>query len=84
MTEILEKKEVLTLEELSRYTGFSKSHIYKLTHHNKIPHYKPGGKVCFFKLEEVKNWLLSNRVSTQDELQSQASAYLLNSKNKKS
>lgn len=79
MAEILEK-EVLTLKELSIYTGFSKSHIYKLTHHNKIPHYKPGGKVCFFKMTEVKEWLLSNRVSTKDELQSQASAYLLNSK----
>ena len=83
MEEILEQKEILTLNELSTYTGFSKSHIYKLTHHNKIPHYKPGGKCCFFLLDEVKSWILTNRISTKTELQIQANTFLLNSKNKK-
>lgn len=83
MAEILEQKEILTFDEFCKYTGFSRSHAYKLTHKNQIPHYKPGGKVCFFKLDEVKQWLLSNRISTKEEIESKASAYLLNSKNKK-
>jgi excisionase family DNA binding protein len=83
MAEILEQKEILTLNELSIYTGFSKSHIYKLTHNNKIPHYKPGGKCCFFLLDEVKNWILTNRVSTKTELEIQANTFLFNSKSKK-
>lgn len=82
-TESLQQKEILTFEEFCSYTGFSKSHAYKLTHQNKIPYYKPGGKVVFFQLEEVKNWLLSNRVSTNKEIESRASAYLLNKKSKK-
>ena len=74
------EKEILTIEEFSVYSGFSKSHIYKLTHLNKIPHYKPGGKMVFFKLDEVKEWLLSNRISSQREIDSNASAYMLNKK----
>lgn len=82
MAEIFEK-EVLTLDELSKYTGFSKSHIYKLTHKKEIPHYKPSGKNCFFRLDEVKEWLFSKRVSTKSEIESEASAFLLNNKNRK-
>lgn len=82
MAEILEK-EVLTLDELSKYTGFSKSHIYKLTHKNIIPHYKPSGKNIFFSLKEVKEWLFSKRISTKNEIESEASAFLLNNKNRK-
>lgn len=78
---MVQEKEILTLDELALYTGFSKSHIYKLTHQNLIPHYKPGGKNCFFQLDEVKEWLLSNRVSTRQEIERQASAYMLNHKN---
>lgn len=74
------EKEILNLDELASYTGYSKSHLYKLTHQNRIPHYKPGGKNCFFRLDEVKEWLLSNRVSTRQEIESQASAYMLNHK----
>ncbi len=76
----LENKEILTLEEVALYTGYSKSHIYKLTHKNKIPFYKPSGKTLFFKFDEVKNYLLGNRISSQKEIESQASAYMLNYK----
>jgi hypothetical protein len=42
----------------------------------------PSGKMIFFKLADVKRWLLTNRVSTKAEIESQASAILLNSKKK--
>ncbi len=32
------KKEVLTLAELSKYTGMSRSHLYKLTMRRALPH----------------------------------------------
>ena len=75
------EKEIITIQELADYTGFSKSHIYKLTHKNQIPFYKPNGKTIFFKFDEVKEWLLNNRISTIQEINSQASAYILNHKN---
>lgn len=80
--ETLRQKEVLTLNELVTYTGLSKSYIYKLTHKRLIPHYKPTGKLLFFNLIEIKEWLQSKKVTTHTELKQQASNYLLTSKNK--
>ncbi|MBN9313657.1 MAG: hypothetical protein BGO40_01865 [Chryseobacterium sp. 39-10] len=75
-------KEVLTLNELAAYTGFSKSHIYKLTHKNEIPHYKPSGKCIFFNLKEINEWLMRNRTAANSEIEQQAGEYLMNRKNK--
>lgn len=50
-------KEVLTSDEAARYMGISKSTLYKLTMNKKIPHYKPFGKMCYFKRLELEQWL---------------------------
>lgn len=56
--------EVLTIEDVSKLTGYKKSTIYKLTHERKIPFHKPahGGRKIFFKREEIERWLASNRI----------------------
>ena len=59
-TPIIGEKRVLNFKEVCDYTGFSASHLYKLTSARKIPHYSPGGKMLFFKLEELENWLLQS------------------------
>lgn len=61
-------KNVWTLSELACYTGFKPSYIYKLMMLRQIPHFKPNGKSCFFRREEIEDWLTSNRVATNDEL----------------
>lgn len=68
-------KEVLTLDEVARYTGISRSYLYKLTMNRVIPHYKPTGKLLFFNRKEVEEWLQSNRVATSSEITSRAMAY---------
>lgn len=68
-------KEVLTSDEAARYMGISKSHLYKLTMRQEIPHFKPTGKVVYFNRTEVEQWLQSNRVATVNEAQAQAVAY---------
>lgn len=68
-------KEVLTAEEVSLYTGLSKSYIYKLTMNRQIPHYKPTGKVVFFNRREIEEWLQSNKVKTEAELNDEATNY---------
>lgn len=65
---LIAQKEILTLEEVMLYTGMSRSHLYKLTSRRLIPHYKPNGKVCFFRRKELEQWLTSNRVATEQEL----------------
>lgn len=68
-------KEVLTAQETARYMGVSMSYLYKLTMRKQIPHYKPMGKVCYFKRNEVEDWLLSNRISTEQEINNKALSY---------
>ncbi len=70
-------KEVLTSEEVARYMGVSRSHLYKLTMRREIPHYKPRGKICYFNRQEVEQWLQSNRVATDTELNNQANNYCM-------
>lgn len=70
-------KEVLTSDEAARYMGISKSYLYKLTMRQQIPHYKPMGKMCYFNRIELEQWLQSNRVSTDTEINQQAQAYCM-------
>lgn len=70
-------KEVLTSNEAARYLGISKSYLYKLTMGQKIPHYKPMGKMCYFNRQELEGWLQSNRVATEAELSQQAQTYCM-------
>lgn len=74
---ISDEKLYFTLKELSEFTGFKESYIYKLTSQRKIPYYKPFGKKNFFKVAEIQEMFNSNRVSTMDELESDAVTYCL-------
>ena len=65
-------KEVLTSNEAAKYMGISKSYLYKLTMGQKIPHYKPLGKMVYFKRVELESWLQSNRVATGNEITQKA------------
>ena len=71
----LNSKEVLTADEAARYMGVSKSYLYKLTMQKKLPFSKPLGKVCYFNRQELEAWLMSNRVSTADEIRDKAQNY---------
>ena len=68
-------KCVLNIDEVSQYSGLSKSTIYKLTSGNKIPHFKKS-KHLFFDRLEIESWLKSNRINTLDELDQEASNYV--------
>lgn len=73
---LLSQKTVLNFDEVSEFTGLSKSHLYKLTSAGRIPHYKPNGKYIFFDRVEIEKWLLRNRVKTIDEIDAEASTYV--------
>lgn len=55
-------KELLTIKEASVYLGIAKSYLYKLTSAKKIPHYKPNGKLVYFKRKELYDWAIQNQV----------------------
>jgi excisionase family DNA binding protein len=64
--QLLNIKKVLTIKEVLRYTGYSKSHLYKLTANNQIPYSKPNGKSLFFDKDEIDQWLLRNKQEVID------------------
>ncbi len=73
------EKNILTLKEACAYTGFSKSHLYKLTHFRKIDHYKPNGKNIFFKKEDIVAYLLKGKKEAKPiiDTEQEAANYLL-------
>ena len=73
---LLAAKNVYTLDDVALLTGLSKSHLYKMTSAMLIPHYKPNGKYLYFDRKEIEEWMRSNRVATQDEIEEKAHTYM--------
>lgn len=73
-------KEILSVEELEKYTGFKKSYIYHLVHFNKIPYSKPNGKYLFFEKAEIDQWLLKNKSLSNDQIQEKSREYIIKKK----
>lgn len=80
---MLLNKEVLNIDEVSLYTGYEKSYLYKLTSEVKIPHFKPGGKSIFFKREEINEWLTRNPIKTRHQIEDEANQIINNNKIRK-
>jgi len=68
---MINNKNILTVEDLMDYTGFSQKQIYKLTSTRRIPHYKPSGRKILFKKDEIDNWISLGKVHTISEINSQ-------------
>lgn len=76
---LLAAKDALTMDEAAAYTGLSKAYIYKLVSKKMIPYYKGTmGKITYFAKSELCNWLLKHRVSTIEEAEQKAIAYVVN------
>ena len=65
-------KEILTLEEAAIFLGISKSCLYKMTHNQVVPFYKPNNKLVYFERSELINWIRSCRVASMDQIESEA------------
>lgn len=70
-------KGVLNFAETAKYLELSHSHLYKLTSAGSIPFYKPNGKKLYFNRQELDNWLLRNRNATAEEIEREASNYIM-------
>ena len=71
------KKEVLSFNEAAIYLEVSHSHLYKMTSTGLVPSYKPNGKKLYFNRKELDLWLLSNKQVSKEEIDREASGYLL-------
>ena len=77
---LLGSKQVLTLEEACDYTGISRSYLYKLTSAGIIPHSKPNGKMIFFDINRLNEWLLRTDRKSKCEIEDMALDYVLKKK----
>ncbi|MBU1013588.1 MAG: helix-turn-helix domain-containing protein [Bacteroidetes bacterium] len=71
------KKDVLNFSEACQYLDISESHLYKLTSRKQIPHFCPQGKKLYFNRQELDRWLQQNRQNTNDEIEKEATDYIL-------
>jgi prophage regulatory protein len=68
----MEQKQVLNIDDLAAYTGWSKSYIYKKTSDGTLKYSKPLGKTLFFSKDWIESFLMSNTTSTTEELKTQS------------
>jgi len=54
------QKPMLTMREAAMFTGLSKHTLYKLIQADKIKHYRPNGKLVYFRRDELEAWLMKN------------------------
>ena len=67
-----QSKEILTLEEAAIFLGISKSCLYKMTHNQVVPFYKPNNKLVYFERSELIKWIRSFRVASNEDIESEA------------
>jgi len=77
---LISNKKVLSLEDLSDYSGMKISYLYKLTSRFEIPFSKPQGKLIFFDKAEIDVWLLRNKHKSNDQLDQDAISHVFRSK----
>ncbi len=70
------QKSILTFTETCLYLELSRSHLYKLTSQNEIPHFCPNGKKLYFNREELDQWLQRFRKKTTEEIDVMAEDYV--------
>ena len=71
-----EQRKLLSTKEAAEYCGFKLSYFRKLMMRRAIPMYKPCGKLCFFKREDLDAFLTGVRISSQEEINEEADRYL--------
>lgn len=79
---LYQAKNILSFEEACAFLNLSKSYLYKLTSTCAIPHFKPSGKMVYFEREELEKWLRQNPVKTKDQIEMEASSYILKKRSK--
>jgi hypothetical protein len=60
-------KQILTLKEFALYAGISHHQAYHLTSTGKVKFYRPFGKMIYFDMLDVIEFLKQNPVSTTEE-----------------
>lgn len=72
---LLAAKNVLDLSDVALITGYSKKYLRLLIARREIPHYRRGNRL-YFSRKEIDDWMLGQRIPTNEEIESQAATYM--------
>lgn len=71
-------KTIYTTKEAAAFLGITLPYLYKLMCFGKIAYFKSrGGKMCYFKAQDLENWCLGVRVATDKETEAMAAAHCI-------
>ncbi|RLJ60774.1 AlpA family transcriptional regulator [Lacinutrix venerupis] len=70
-----DSEELLDVTQTSQLIKLTKPTLYGLVHKNKIPFYKKGKKLYFYKSEILK-WIDSGRSTSESDLEQVANNYI--------
>lgn len=71
---LIGSKQVLNVSECAMMLGISESRVRHLTSDKELPYYKQG-KSVFFKKSEIEEWMLRDKVASNDEINRQATLF---------
>ena len=71
---IIAAKNVLNLREASFILGLQPDTIRKLMQNHKITFYKPNHNTLYFLKSDLEGYMLRNKVSSNEEIESKAEA----------
>lgn len=64
---VVQKKEILTIDDVALILNLSTSQIYKLTMMGEIKFYKPHGKRIYFKKSDIDEWVFRDSETSEAE-----------------
>lgn len=67
--------EMLNTTAAAEYLGIKKTYLYKLMYNRAVTFYRPFGKVCYFRREDLDQLLMRNRVDSAESLNNMAADY---------
>ena len=70
------RSELLTTVEAAEYLGYDFFLDGTVVGRKEIVFYKPNGKLCFFDKNDLDQWQRRIRVSSQEEIDREAIAYV--------
>jgi excisionase family DNA binding protein len=74
--------DILDVKQAADFLRLKITTLYEKTSLKVIPHFKKGNKL-YFKRDELQAWVQAGKVKTTDELQGEASSYILSHEVKK-
>ena len=70
--------EILNPRQAATFLNITLSTLYKYVHKKVVPYYKPRNKNIYFLESELREYVLSNRIPSDSELQEKAEDIVYN------